>query len=112
MMVFAILAMTGGELGDPTLVPNPAPVVAEVAAVALDTSVVSLRIEGMTCGGCAVSARIVLERLEGVRKANVNYEQKIAVVTYDGSKTTPERMIAALREKLKYTATVVETKKP
>lgn len=82
------------------------------SAVAPDTQTVRLRIEGMTCGGCAISARIVLERLDGVEKADVSYEVKLAVVTYDPEKITPERMIEALEEKLRYTATVVEPKDP
>ena len=85
------------------------------AALALDTAfvvqtdsvAVRLRIDGMTCGGCAVSARLVLERVEGVRKATVDYDSKTAVVTYDPSKTAPEKMIVALKQKLKYTATIV-----
>ena len=61
----------------------------------------------MTCGGCAISARIVLERLDGVQSASVDYDTRTAVVTYDAARVSPERMIAALREDLRYTATVV-----
>ena len=71
---------------------------------ALDT--VALHIEGMTCGGCTIATRKVLERLDGVTKAEVDYEQKRAVVTYDPSKVTVARMITAVAT-LKYTATVI-----
>lgn len=81
---------------------------AEAASVpALAPRTVTLRVEGMTCGGCAISTRIVLERLAGVRKAEVSYEQRLAVVTYDPEKVTVEQMIDALRTGLHYKATVV-----
>ncbi|MBI4538970.1 MAG: heavy-metal-associated domain-containing protein [Gemmatimonadetes bacterium] len=69
---------------------------------------VKLRVEGMTCGGCAISARMVLERLDGVEKAEVDFERKLAVVTYDPEQVTPEHMIQTLRQKLGYEAAVVE----
>jgi copper chaperone CopZ len=78
-----------------------------VAAARIETDTVRLRVEGMTCGGCAISARIVLERLEGVRSATVDYDTRTATVQYDGTRISPEQMIAALRDDLKYTATVV-----
>lgn len=73
-------------------------------AVAVDT--VTLHVDGMTCGGCTLATRKVLERLDGVTKADVSYERKRAVVIYDPSRVTAARMIAAVAT-LKYTATVV-----
>ena len=74
------------------------------SAVALDT--VTLHIEGMTCGGCTLATRTVLERLDGVTKADVSYEQKRAIVTFDPAKVTVAQLIAAVAT-LKYTATVL-----
>ncbi len=67
---------------------------------------VTLEIAGMTCG-CAIAARKVLTRLDGVTKAEVSYETRRATVTYDPEKVTVEQLIAAVK-KLGYTATVVE----
>ena len=72
----------------------------------LDT--VTLHVEGMTCGGCTLATRKVLERLAGVTKAKVSYEEKRATVVYDPAKVTVQQMIAAVAT-LKYTATVVTT---
>lgn len=83
-----------------------APTTAPVA----ESKTVTLKVEGMTCGGCAIGARKVLERLDGVQKAEVSYEKSQAVVTYDAKKVTIEQMIAALKKGLGYTATVVERK--
>lgn len=82
----------------------------QAASAVADPKTVQLRIDGMDCGGCALSARIVLERLEGVEKAEISYEEKLAIVTYDPRKVGPERMVQELREKLRFTATVVEAK--
>ena len=76
-------------------------------ALALDTlTQVTLHVEGMTCGGCTIATRKVLTRLPGVARADVSYEQKQAVVTYDPAKVTPAQMIAAVKT-LNYTATLV-----
>lgn len=80
----------------------------ESRAAADENRTVRLRIEGMTCGGCAISVRVVLERLAGVEKADVRYDEKLAIVIYDAEKVTPERMIKTLEEKLRYKATVIE----
>lgn len=88
-----------------------APAAAEAAATEAqqaESKNVTLRIDGMTCGGCAISARTVLRRLDGVQKAEVSYKNKLAIVTYDERKITPDRMIEALQDKLGYTAKLIE----
>lgn len=82
---------------------------APVAAPVAELKKVTLKVEGMTCGGCAIGARKVLERLDGVQKAEVSYEDSRAVVTYDPKKVTVEQMIAAVG-KLGYKAMIVEPK--
>src|SRR5690606_12547246 len=81
---------------------------ASVTAPVPQLKKVTLKIEGMTCGGCAIGARKVLEQLDGIQKAEVSYEKSQAVVTYDAKKVTVEQMIAAVK-KLGYTATVVKS---
>ncbi|GAC1654874.1 MAG: hypothetical protein NVS4B3_19230 [Gemmatimonadaceae bacterium] len=67
---------------------------------------VTLRVEGMTCGGCVIGVRKVLARLEGVSTTDVSYENQRAIVTYDPAKVTVGQMIAAIGT-LGYKATVV-----
>lgn len=86
----------------PALIPA-AGVATELSIAALDT--VTLRVEGMTCGGCTLATRKALERLKGVTKAEVSYERKTAVVVFDPAKVTTAQMIQAVAT-LKYTATV------
>jgi len=58
---------------------------------------VTLKIDGMTCGGCVFGVEKVLTRLNGVRKADVSYDNGNAVVTFDPGKVTVQQMIAAIR---------------
>ncbi len=70
------------------------------------TKTVTLKVVGMTCGGCVLGTRTVLTRLPGVSKADVSYERGTAVVTYDPARVTVAQMIAAIKT-LRYTATAV-----
>lgn len=85
-----------------------APSVPALGADAAEEKTVRLTVEGMTCGGCAIGTRKVLTRLTGVAKAEVSYEKKEAVVTYDPEKVTVEQMIAAIKT-LGYAATIAKS---
>ena len=50
---------------------------------------VSLRIEKMTCALCPITVSKAMERTDGVNEVKVNFDTKIAIVTFDDSKTTP-----------------------
>jgi len=82
--------------------PGPGP------AVASDTTRVKLAIEGMTCGSCATTARIVLRRVPGVLQAEVSYDEASAEVTYDASVTEPAEFIARLEKMTGYRARVTD----
>ena len=77
-----------------------------VSAYTQRSKIVTLDVQGMTCGGCVIGVQTVLKRLPGVTKAEVRYETHRASVTYDPAKVTITQMIAAI-ETLKYTATPV-----
>lgn len=81
---------------------------AQATAPAVEPKTVTLRVEGMTCGGCVIGVRKVLTRLDGVSKADVSYETQRAVVTYDPANVTVDQMIAAIKT-LGYRATAVAT---
>lgn len=75
-----------------------------VVSVVRDTTV-TLKVEGMTCGGCVLGVRKVLTKLDGVTKADVSYERGQAVVAYDPGKVTVEKIIDAI-ETLGYKASI------
>lgn len=104
VVMVTVLPMVGGPAAPAEAAP--------IGSVGSELLQVFLRVDGLTCGGCAISARIVLMRLDGVERALVDYERRRAVVTYDPTKVTPAAMIAALKETLGYTATVIEGVRP
>lgn len=76
-----------------------------VAAVALGvalnapawaaTKTVTLVVSGMTCTACPITVKKALSKVDGVEKAEVSYEKKEAVVTYDDAKTSVETLTKA-----------------
>lgn len=71
-----------------------------------DTAVTKLAITGMTCGSCATTARLVLQRVPGVYHAAVTHDSSSAVITYDPTRTKPATFIAKLTEMTGYSARV------
>lgn len=67
----------------------------------------TLGVEGMTCGACATSVKVVLKKLDGVADAKVSLGDKQAVVTYNPARVTPEKMVEAIHSKLPYKAKVL-----
>lgn len=122
LLAFGVLGVTGvlsicdlckpasaRSVSSPGSIAHAASVVGRAApavAPASDLKSVTLRVEGMTCGGCVIGVRKVLSRLDGVSKAEVSYKTLSAIVSYDPAKVTVEQMIAAIRT-LGYKATVV-----
>jgi mercuric ion binding protein len=53
----------------------------------------SFTIEGMTCAiGCAKTIQEELSGLEGVQTATVDFDKKLATVSFDKTKQTPESL--------------------
>ena len=49
---------------------------------------VSMSVEKMTCALCPVTVRKAMERVDGVQHVEVEYDTKLATVTFDDAKTT------------------------
>lgn len=62
------------------------------------TVVAVLEIEGMDCKGCAKALEATLGRAPGVKTAAVEFEKSRAVVEYDSTKTSLERLLAVVDE--------------
>jgi copper chaperone len=48
---------------------------------------VTLKIEGMSCGGCTSSVTNVLQAIEGVNQVEVTLDPGQAVISFDSAKT-------------------------
>jgi len=59
---------------------------------------VTIQVEGMTCGGCAVSVQQALAKREGVKSVEVSFEKKQAIVKYDPAKVTPEQLAEVINQ--------------
>ena len=63
-----------------------------------ETATVTLKVEGMTCVFCVPAVKKALKMVPGVKKADVSYKEKRAVVEYEEDKTSPEDMIKAVKK--------------
>ncbi|WP_367105353.1 heavy-metal-associated domain-containing protein [uncultured Psychrobacter sp.] len=57
-----------------------------------------IKIDGMTCGGCVTSVHKAAGDIEGVDTISVDLEDNQATVTFDDSKTSAEKIAAAIDE--------------
>lgn len=63
----------------------------EIAEANLQTA--SFKVEGMTCAiGCAKTIESELSNLDGVQKAIVDFDKKLATVTFDKTVQNPESL--------------------
>lgn len=69
--------------------------IAAVAPVWSATQTVTLSVPGMTCAACPITVKKALSKVEGVSKANVSYEKREAVVTFDDAKTSVQKLTKA-----------------
>jgi mercuric ion binding protein len=79
---------------------------AVLPAVAAEQTV-TMGIEKMTCALCPLTVRKAMERVDGVQDVEVDFESKIATVTFDDSKTTASAVAQASTE-VGYPATPVQ----
>lgn len=113
--LIVVLVVFAGVLGLATyVIGNPWTTSTDGAAAAPSVNgesskIVTLSIEGMTCGACEIAVKRVLRAVNGVRSVDVSFEKKNAVVTYDPTKVAPETIARTLEEKLPtYKAKVVK----
>lgn len=71
----------------------------------------TFRVTGMTCGGCEVGVRRVVNKLEGIEDVEASHEEGTATVTYRADEVTPDDIIAAIEE-LGYTAELITDGEP
>ena len=57
----------------------------------------TLKVTGMSCGGCAINVAGALKAVEGVNDAHVSLETREATVDFDDSRTSTEQLKSAVR---------------
>ena|SRR5215216_7949214 len=63
-----------------------------VGSVSAITRTVTLKVKGMTCGGCTTSVEKALKSTDGVEEARVSFERGRAVIKYDDQKVTVDKL--------------------
>ncbi len=56
---------------------------------------VTVSVPGMTCAACPITVKKALSKVDGVQKAEVSFEKREAVVTFDDAKTNVEALTKA-----------------
>lgn len=56
---------------------------------------VTLSVPGMTCAACPFTVKKALSRVDGVTKASASYERREAIVTFDDSKASVQKLVEA-----------------
>ena len=55
-----------------------------------------ISIEGMTCGGCVASVHTATADIDGLENISIELADNQATVTFDDSKTSAEKIAAAI----------------
>lgn len=64
----------------------------------MTTRTITLNIDGMTCGGCVKSISNAFNQVTGVSQANVNLEQKNAIISFDDTQTNESALKEAIED--------------
>ncbi|BFN28256.1 mercuric transport protein periplasmic component precursor [Pseudomonas sp. SCT] len=59
------------------------------------TQTITLSVPGMTCAACPLTVKKALTKVNGVTGADVSYENREAIVTFDDARTSVEALIKA-----------------
>ncbi len=57
---------------------------------------VTIKVSGMTCGGCVANVKRVVQAVAGVESVDVSLDKGEAVVTYDSARAAPAAFKAAI----------------
>jgi copper chaperone len=59
---------------------------------------ITMKVKGMTCGGCVAAVERVLRELDGVGRVEVSLERGEASVAFDAAKVEKEDLRAAVED--------------
>ncbi|QKR05765.1 mercury resistance system periplasmic binding protein MerP [Pseudomonas aeruginosa] len=72
--------------------------IAVVSPVWAASQIITLSVPGMTCAACPITVKKALTKVEGVTKAEVSYEKREAIVTFDDAKTGAQALTKATED--------------
>lgn len=68
----------------------------------------TLKVTGMTCGGCESAVKLAAKRVDGVKTVTASAKSGTAEVVYDASKTSPKAIAKAVTVNSGFKAEVVK----
>ncbi|POA77492.1 mercury resistance system periplasmic binding protein MerP [Pseudomonas sp. DP16D-R1] len=68
---------------------------AAISPVWAATQTVTLSVPGMTCAACPITVKKALNKVEGVSKTEIRFEDREATVTFDDTKTSIDALTKA-----------------
>ena len=69
---------------------------AGLSSMAMSTmQTVTLDVPGMTCSSCPITVKKALTKVNGVQQVKTSFEKREAVVTFDDTKTSVEKLSLA-----------------
>jgi len=86
---------------------QPAWYTSAMASEQKNEQVQSFSIEKMTCAACPITVKKAMQRVEGVKDVDVDFDTKTAVATFDPALTNADE-IAAASTGVGYPATAIE----
>lgn len=72
-----------------------------------ETKKACFNVEGMTCATCPITTKAAIKKLDGIKNAQVSFEMKNAIVSYDLALTNPKEIKAKI-DSVGYKATEVQ----
>ena len=69
-----------------------------LSAALADTRTAKLSVPSMNCVMCPITVRKALEKVDGVKQADVDYKTKSAVVVYDDQKASVDLLTKATQD--------------
>lgn len=72
--------------------------IAVVSPVWAASQIITLSVPGMTCAACPITVKKALTKVEGVTKAEVSYEKREAIITFDDAKTSAQALTKATED--------------
>ncbi|VAV93772.1 hypothetical protein MNBD_ALPHA06-2329 [hydrothermal vent metagenome] len=108
-ITLAILAVGAISLGGFIFANQPASTAKDsgLASIQATQTKAQFAIKNMTCASCPISVRTAMKRVDGVQTVAVDFDSKIATVTFDPSRTNAQS-VADASTNVGYPASKVE----
>jgi len=73
-----------------------------------NTQEITLKVDGMTCKMCPITIKTAIKKLNGVKNADVSYNDKEAKVRYQQDKVIVDEIITAIENAGNYKAAYLD----